>query len=145
MTTARTNVPSLARAASVAALVSALVAGCGSVNTTYTRDRPADTAVDARTRVNDLLQQIFLSAKEVRMFRNSRGVMEVQVDVENNGFKYRSFSYLFDWVDARGNVIPSQLSVWKTTNVPDGGATVIRAIAPNEEAADFRLQIRRSD
>ena len=102
-------------------------------------------AVDARTRVNDLLQQIFLSAKEVRMFRNSQGVMEVQVDVENNGFKYRSFSYLFDWVDARGNVIPSQLSVWKTTNVPDGGSTVIRAVAPNEEAADFRLQIRRSD
>lgn len=145
MTTARTNVPSLARAASAAALASVLAAGCGSVNTTYTRDRPADTAVDARTRVNDLLQQIFLSAKEVRMFRNSQGVMEVQVDVENNGFSYRSFSYLFDWVDARGNVMPSQLSVWKTTNVPDGGSTVIRAVAPDEEAADFRLQIRRSD
>lgn len=145
MTTARTNVPSLARAASAAALASVLAAGCGSVNTTYTRDRPADTAVDARTRVNDLLQQIFLSAKEVRMFRNSQGVMEVQVDVENNGFSYRSFSYLFDWVDARGNVMPSQLSVWKTTNVPDGGSTVIRAIAPDEKATDFRLQIRRSD
>ena len=145
MTTARTNVPSLARAASAAALASVLAAGCGSVNTTYTRDRPADTAVDARTRVNDLLQQIFLSAKEVRMFRNDQGVMEVQVDVENNGFRYRSFSYLFDWVDARGNVMPSQLSVWKTTNVPDGGSTVIRAIAPDEKAADFRLQIRRSD
>jgi hypothetical protein len=41
--------------------------------------------------------------------------------------------------------MPSQLSVWKTTNVPDGGSTVIRAIAPDEKAADFRLQIRRSD
>jgi uncharacterized protein YcfL len=145
MTTACPNVTSLLRAAAAAALASAVVAGCGSVNTTYTRDRPADTAVDARTRVNDLLQQIFLSAKEVRMFRNSQGVMEVQVDVENNGFSYRSFSYLFDWVDARGNVMPSQLSVWKTTNVPDGGSTVIRAIAPDEKATDFRLQIRRSD
>lgn len=129
----------------LSALLALGLAACGTVNTTSTRTRPADTAVDAKTRVNDLLQQIFLTAKEVRMNRTKGGPMEVQVDVENNGFQYRSFAYRFDWVDASGNVIPSQTSVWKSTNVPAGGATVIRSVAPVDEATDFRLQIRRAD
>ena len=121
------------------------VAGCGSVNTTYTRTTPADSAISAQTRVNDLFQQIFLTAKEVRMNRTKGGPMEVQIDVENNGFAYKTFSYRFDWVDTAGNVIPSQLSVWKVTNVPSGGSTVIRAIAPSDDASDFRLQLRQSE
>ncbi len=119
--------------------------GCGTVNTTSTRTAPADSAIDAKTRVNDLFQEIFLSAKEVRMNRTKGGPMEVQVDVENNGFSYRTFAYRFDWVDASGNVLQSQTSVWKSTNVPSGGSTVIRSVAPTDAAADFRLQIRRAD
>jgi uncharacterized protein YcfL len=119
--------------------------GCGTVNTTSTRTAPADSAIDAKTRVNDLFQEIFLSAKEVRMNRTKGGPMEVQVDVENNGFSYRTFAYRFDWVDASGNVLQSQTSVWKSTNVPSGGSTVIRSVAPTDDAADFRLQIRQAD
>ena len=135
------------RATTVATVITAAiaVAGCGSVNTTYTRTTPADSAVAAQTRVNDLFQQIFLTAKEVRMNRTKGGPMEVQIDVENNGFAYKTFSYRFDWVDTAGNVIPSQLSVWKVTNVPSGGSTVIRAIAPSDDASDFRLQLRQSE
>jgi uncharacterized protein YcfL len=133
------------RPLAIAAAVAALLAACGTVNTTSTRSAPADSAVEARTRVNDLLQQIFLTAKEVRMNRTKGGPMEVQVDVENNGFMYRTFAYRFDWVDAAGNVIASQTSVWKSTNVPSGGSTVIRSVAPTDDATDFRLQIRRAD
>jgi len=126
-------------------LATTLVVGCGSVNTTYTRTTPSATAVPTKTQVNDALTQIFLSAGEVRMFPSKGGPLEVQVDVINNGFSYRGFSYRFDWVDANGSVIPSQLSVWKTSNVPSGGSTTIRAIAPSEAATDFRLQVRRAD
>jgi hypothetical protein len=42
-------------------------------------------------------------------------------------------------------VLQSQTSVWKSTNVPSGGSTVIRSVAPTDDAADFRLQIRRAD
>lgn len=122
-----------------------VVTGCGTVNTTSTRTGPADSAVEATTKVNNLLQQIFLTAKEVRMNRTKGGPMEVQVDVENNGFSYKTFAYRFDWVDAKGNVIESQTSVWKSTNVPSGGSTVIRSVAPNEDATDFRLQVRRAE
>lgn len=122
-----------------------VVTGCGTVNTTSTRTGPADSAVEATTKVNNLLQQIFLTAKEVRMNRTKGGPMEVQVDVENNGFSYKTFAYRFDWVDAKGNVIESQTSVWKSTNVPSGGSTVIRSVAPSEDATDFRLQVRRAE
>lgn len=122
-----------------------LAVGCGSVNTTYTRTTPADSAVSAQTRVNDLFQEFFLTAKEVRMNRTKGGPMEVQIDVENNGFAYKTFSYRFDWVDTAGNVIASQLSVWKVSNVPSGGSTVIRAVAPSDDATDFRLQLRQSE
>ena len=132
-------------AAAALAAIAAALAACGTVNTTSTRTGPSTSAVDATTRVNDLLQQIFLTAKEVRMSRTKGGPMEVQVDVENNGFSYRSFAYRFDWVDAAGNVLASQTSVWKSTNVPSGGSTVIRSVAPTDDAADFRLQIRRAD
>lgn len=137
----------LARNARLAVLAAVLaaVAGCGTVNATSTRTAPADSAVDAKTRVNDLFQEIFLTAKEVRMNRTKGGPMEVQVDVENNGFSYRTFAYRFDWVDASGNVLQSQTSVWKSTNVPSGGSTVIRSVAPADDATDFRLQIRRAD
>ena len=128
-----------------ASFAGAVLAACGTVNTTSTRTGPADSAVPAHTQVNDLLQQIFLTAKEVRMNRTKGGPMEVQVDVENNGFQYRSFAYRFDWVDASGNVIASQQSQWKSTNVPSGGSTVIRSVAPTDDAKDFRLQVRRAD
>ena len=147
VTTNSLGTPRTLRATSAATFITAAItaAGCGSVNTTYTRTTPADSAISAQTRVNDLFQQFFLTAKEVRMNRTKGGPMEVQIDVENNGFDYKTFSYRFDWVDTAGNVIPSQLSVWKVTNVPSGGSTVIRAVAPSEDAADFRLQLRQSE
>jgi uncharacterized protein YcfL len=147
VTTTKSSAHRALRATTVATFITATiaVAGCGSVNTTYTRTTPADSAISAHTRVNDLFQQFFLTAKEVRMNRTKGGPMEVQIDVENNGFAYKTFSYRFDWVDTAGNVIPSQLSVWKVTNVPSGGSTVIRAIAPSDDASDFRLQLRQSE
>jgi uncharacterized protein YcfL len=147
VTTNSLGTPRTLRATSAATFITAAItaAGCGSVNTTYTRTTPADSAISAQTRVNDLFQEFFLTAKEVRMNRTKGGPMEVQIDVENNGFAYKTFSYRFDWVDTAGNVIASQLSVWKVSNVPSGGSTVIRAVAPTDDAADFRLQLRQSE
>lgn len=79
------------------------------------------------------------------MFPSKGGPLEVQVDVINDGFSYRAFSYRFDWVDRSGNMIPSQTSVWKTANVPSGSSVMIRSIAPTETATDFRLQVRRAE
>ena len=96
-TNVTTNHPGALRVTCAATFITAalLAVGCGSVNTTYTRTTPADSAVSAQTRVNDLFQEFFLTAKEVRMNRTKGGPMEVQIDVENNGFAYKTFSYRF--------------------------------------------------
>lgn len=119
------------------------VAGCGSVNTTSTRQAPSEDKVSTRTQVNDLFTQIFLRATDVRMFPTKGGPLQTQVDVANDGFGTRSFSYRFEWLDARGNVIPSSVYTWKATSVPAGGSVTITSVAPSEAATDFKLQLRR--
>ncbi|MFM9143923.1 MAG: DUF1425 domain-containing protein, partial [Phycisphaerales bacterium] len=125
----------LSRLAVLAAACS--LAGCGTVNTTSTRTEPAKTAVPAQTRVNDLLTEIFLSCKEVRMQPTKGGPLEVQVDVENNGFSYRTFAYRFDWVDANGSVIPSMTSQWKSVAVSLGATERMTVDPPDGTLVDF--------
>ena len=123
-----------------------LLAGCGSVNTVSTRTAPAEDSLDHVTvQVNDVLSDIFLHSTDVRMFRTRGGPYEAQVDVANDDIRQRRFAYRFTWLSPAGNVVPSQMSVWKTASIPSGGSSTIRAIAPNDSASDFRLEIRRSN
>ena len=127
-------------------MLTALLAGCGSVNTVSTRTAPAEDSLDDVTvQVNDVLSDIFLHSTDVRMFRTRGGPFEAQVDVANDDFRQRRFAYRFNWLSPEGNVVPTQMSVWKTSSVPSGGSTTLRAIAPNDTASDFRLEIRRAD
>lgn len=124
----------------------ASLTGCGTVNTVSTRSRPSDDSLEhVRVQVNDLLTDIFLHCTGVRMFRTKGGPYEAQVDIANNDFRQRRFAYRFSWLSYEGNVIPSQMSVWKTSSIPSGGTGMIRSIAPNKSATDFRLEIRRSN
>ena len=122
-----------------------LLVACGTVNTTSTREGPATTAHSKQTQINDLLTQIFLHCRELRMFRTAGGPMEMQIDVNNDDFRQRNFAWRVDWLDAQGNVIPSTMSVWKSASVPSGGMTTLTSVAPGDAGVDFRLQVRRSD
>lgn len=120
--------------------------GCGSVNTLSSRQTPGEDSIEPlRLKINDVLSVIFLHAKEVRMFRTPGGPQELQVDVTNESWSQTAFAYRFVWLSPGGNVVPSQMSVWKTASIPSGGATTIRSIAPNDTASDFRLEVRESD
>lgn len=132
------------RVAVLAACVG-LSASCGSVNTTETRDGAGADKVPVRQDVNDVLSSLAIHATEVRLFENKAGTLEAQVDIANDGFRTRRFAYRFDWLDARGNVIPSQNSVWETASIPSGGSATIGSTALVPEAEDFRLQVRRSN
>lgn len=139
----RSNTTLAGRVLLTSALLVLPVVGCGTVNTTTTRQAPSEDQVDTRTQVNDLFTQIFLKATDVRMFPTKGGPLQTQVDVANDGFRTRSFSYRFEWLDARGNVIPSSIYTWKATSVPAGGSIMISSVAPSEAATDFKLQLRR--
>ncbi len=127
-------------------MLTTLLTGCGSVNTVSTRTAPAEDSLShVNVQVNDVLTDIFLHSTDVRMFRTRGGPYEAQVDVANDGFTQRNFAYRFSWLSPAGNVVPSQMSTWKSASIPSGGASTIRSIAPNDTASDFRLEIRRSN
>jgi len=127
-------------------MLALVLAGCGSVNTVSTRTAPAeDSLAHVNVQVNDVLSDIFLHSTDVRMFRSRGGPYEAQVDVANDDFRQRRFAYRFSWLSPAGNVIPSQMSTWKTASIPSGGSSTIRSIAPNDSATDFRLETRRSN
>lgn len=123
-----------------------LLPACGSVNTTGTRtERRGEESVVVRRDINDLLSALAIKTREVRMYRNDSGTLEAQVDMANDGFRTRRFSYRFEWLDDRGNVIPNQNTAWKAASIASGGFHMISATALTPEAADFRLQVRRSN
>jgi uncharacterized protein YcfL len=121
------------------------LAACGTVNTTTTRGEPSADAVEVRQDINDALSNLAIHATEVRMFESPSGALQAQVDIANDGFRTRRFAYRFDWVDGRGNVIPSQNAVWRNASIPAGGSAVISSTALTPEATDFKLQVRRSN
>ncbi|MCH2161984.1 MAG: YcfL family protein [Phycisphaerales bacterium] len=134
--------------ATVISLASALLfaGACGSVNTVSTRTTPANDQVDdLKLQINDLLTSIFLKCRDVRVFRTPGGSLEAQVDVANDDFRQRNFAYKFTWMDARGNMIHSSMSVWKPASVASGASITISSIAPTSAATDFTLQVRRSN
>ena len=128
-----------------ATLFLALLSGCGTVNTVTATAGAEPGKTDYRTQVNDVLTDIFLSAKAVRFGPTEGGNYQVQVTVANNGFSQRRFAYLFNWIDENGMIIESSLSTWETASVAAGGTIVISSVAPNETARTFQLQTRRSN
>ena len=123
-----------------------LLTACGSVNTTGTRtERRGVDSVVVRQDINDLLSSLAIKTREVRLYRNDSGTLEAQVDMANDGFRTRRFSYRFEWLDERGNVIPNQNTAWKAGSIASGGFLMISSTALTPEADDFRLQVRRSN
>jgi uncharacterized protein YcfL len=126
-------------------LLAAILSGCGTVNTTQTRAQQGEDAIPVREDVNDALSRLAIHATEVRLFENAGGTLEAQVDIANDGFRTRRFAYRFDWLDARGNIIPASNAVWRSSSIAAGGSAVISSTALTPQATDFRLQVRRSN
>lgn len=122
-----------------------VLGGCGSVNITRTRETPAATAHPKQTQVNDLLTDVFVHCRELRMFRSDSGFMQLQIDVANDDFRQRDFAWRVDWLDGDGNLIESPMSVWKSCSIPAGGVSTLTSVAPSTTGVDFRLQVRRSN
>jgi len=132
--------------AALAAGVSTLLlgtAGCGTVNTASTRTEPSADSVVVNRRINDAFNAIFLKVKDVRRIVTRGGVLEAQVDVANDDFFTRNFSYRFEWYDERGNVIDSG-TAWRATSVPAGDRITISETATDVLATDFSVRVRRA-
>lgn len=133
------------RFAAFALALLTIAGGCGTVNTTTTRESPSADSVGTKSQINDLFTEIFLHVRDVRIFPTKSGVLQAQVDVANDGFSTRGFSYLFTWLDERGNPMQGPMSVWKTATVAAGGSITISSVAPGPSGRDFSIQVRRAE
>jgi len=129
--------------AAALAATSILVA-CGTVNTVSTRTERASTSVPYHTQVNDAFANIFLKATDVRLVRTQGGVLKAQIDVANDGFRTRHFSYQVEWLDANGTLVESVMNNWRQAQVYSGGSVSLTALAPTPECTDFRLKVREN-
>jgi hypothetical protein len=126
---------------------SVALAGCGTVNTVSTRTSPAtDEVSDTSVQINDLLTDVFLHCRGVRLQRSEpSGLLEAQIVVANDGFRSRTFAWNLRWLDEAGNLIISKTDVWRATSVPAGGTITLTDLAPALAATDFTFELRRSD
>ncbi len=131
----------------IAMAITALLPACGTVNTTSTRATPsADEVPDTRLQINDLLTEVFLHCRGVRLYTSEpSGLLEAQIVVANDGFSSRTFGWNFRWLNEAGNLINSKTDVWRATSVPAGGTVTLTDLAPNASATDFTFELRRSD
>ena len=120
---------------------------CGTVNTVSTRTtRPTDEVSDKSVQIHDLLTDIFLHCRGVRLYRSEpSGLLEAQIVVANDDFRSRTFGWNLRWLDHAGNMIGSKTDVWRATSVPAGGSVTLTDLAPTLAAADFTFELRRSD
>lgn len=131
----------------ILAAATALGTGCGTVNSVSTRTTPAtDEVTDMSVQINDLLTDVFLHCRGVRLYRSEpSGLLEAQIIVANDGFSTRSFGWNIRWLDHAGNMIQSKTDVWHATSVPSGGTVTLTNLSPRLNATDFTFQLRRAN
>jgi uncharacterized protein YcfL len=85
-----------------------------------------------------------IDLKDVKVFTNDAGFMEVQVTGFNRSVSTRRFDYKVEWLDKNGVVIDSKASVWQTVSAKARNTFSFKNIAPSKDAADFRMNTRKT-
>ena len=79
----------------------------------------------------------------VKSGRNDAGIMIVQVNGYNKATSIRRFDYKVEWLDESGFVIDSQASKWLSTSARPKSSFTFGVVAPNKDAADFKIDTRK--
>jgi uncharacterized protein YcfL len=123
-----------------------LLAGCARwnprVNTTTAADREGapETIEDARLIWDEDL------AKAVQLVgliegRAPNGFKKVEAELFNAARQRVAIRYRFEWFDAEGFAVDSAMDEFRDRALLSGERARISAVAPNERAVDFELEI----
>ena len=69
------------------------------------------------------------------------GLLSVQVELQNNSRSQHRFNYQFEWFDANGMIVETSTSIWIDRRIQGGETISITALAPTENAKDFRIKM----
>jgi uncharacterized protein YcfL len=83
-----------------------------------------------------------IKVENVKEARTAEGFLQVQVSGRNESAFKKVFEYRTEWMDANGMIIDSIMSKWMTMSVPGNSDFSFKVIAPNPNAADYRINTR---
>jgi uncharacterized protein YcfL len=75
--------------------------------------------------------------------RNAAGFLELYVNGHNKSYRTKRFRYRVEWLDADGLLIETKTSVWEQMSAMGNSPFTIKAVAPREQAVDFRMDTRK--
>ena len=75
--------------------------------------------------------------------RNDSGFMELYVSGFNRSYSTRVFRYRVEWLDESGMAIQNKTSVWLSKSAMGKSPFSIKAVAPRQEAVNFRMDTRK--
>ena len=85
-----------------------------------------------------------IDLKDVKVFTNEAGFMEVQATGFNRSIYTKRFDYKVEWLDKNGIVIDSKASVWQTVSAKSRNTFSFKNISPSKDAVDFRINTRKT-
>ena len=71
----------------------------------------------------------------------SGDLLKVQVELHNNGYRRKHFSYRFEWFDQNAMLIEMPAPIWIPKEIEGGETIALTALAPNPRAKDFRIKL----
>jgi uncharacterized protein YcfL len=75
--------------------------------------------------------------------RNDAGFLELYVNGYNKSYRTKRFRYRVEWLDADGLLIETKTSVWEQMSAMGNSPFTIKAVAPRQQAVDFRMDTRK--
>ena len=85
-----------------------------------------------------------IDLKDVKVFSNEAGFLEIQVTGYNRAIYTKRFDYKIEWLDRNGVVVDSKASVWQSVSVKSRTTFSFKAVAPTKEVVDFRMNTRKT-
>ena len=114
-----------------------------------------DTGVKSDTLANNALTRPVYGAfsllagygidlKDVKVFRNETGFMEIQVTGYNRAVYTKRFDYKVDWLDNNGIAVDSKASVWTHISAKSRTDFRFKAVAPTKDVVNFNMNTRKT-
>jgi len=91
-----------------------------------------------------LLAGYGIELKDVKVFRNEAGFMEIQVTGYNSAVYKKRFDYKVDWLDSNGIAVNSKANVWTTVSAKSRTVFYFKTVAPTKDVVDYRMNTRET-
>jgi uncharacterized protein YcfL len=85
-----------------------------------------------------------IDLRDVKVFTNDAGFMEIQVTGYNRAVYTKRFDYKIDWLDKNGVAVDSKASVWQRVSAKSRTTFSFKAVAPSKDVVDFRMNTRKT-